>query len=322
MHIPVLSNEIISYLNIAPGKKYIDATYGMGGHSKMILGLGGQLLGIDRDQSLVFVEKIATSSTDGQLQNSGNLLVVHGNFAYLSEIAKSYGFETVDGILFDLGLGSHQLDDPHRGFSFQKDGPLDMRYDRGDDGESKILDHKTMTAESIVNFYPEKELLKIFREYGEEKRFGRKIARAIMIARKSGSIKTTYQLFGIIKSALPGKFRFKAGDTARRIFQALRIKVNAELSNLEKALPQALEILAIGGRLAVVSFQSLEDRIVKNFFKAKSLDCICPPEFPICRCDVRASLKILTRKPIAAKEEEIKTNSRAKSAKLRVAEKI
>jgi 16S rRNA (cytosine1402-N4)-methyltransferase len=319
MHIPVLLQEVIKYLEPGPGKKFIDVTFGEGGHAKEIVRLGSSVLGIDWDPSVVtgldseFSAK-GGSACGGKNQKS-KIKIVQGNFADLKEIAEENGFTEVDGILFDLGLGSHQLDDPKRGFAFQKDGPLDMRYDR----KSKI---NTLTAADIVNDYLEKELTEVFQKFGEEYRFGKRVARAIVEIRKNHSIETTSQLFEIIKKCLPAKLRFKAGDVARRIFQALRIEVNEELQNLEKALPQAFELLKKNGRLAVISFHSLEDRIVKNFFKGLAKKCVCPPEFPVCRCEKIAVLKILTNKPVVASESETKINPRARSAKLRAAEKI
>lgn len=318
MHIPVLLNEVIHYLDIKSGGKYIDATYGMGGHSAKIIELDCQVLGIDRDPTLTSVMPDPDRASwhkelDPQaFSGDDKLTLVHGNFANLKTIAEENGFEKVEGILFDLGIGSHQLDEQGRGFAFSKSGPLDMRFNPED----------RLTAYRIVNFYPGPDLLKIFREYGEERRFGRRIVQAILEVRKTRAIETTDELFEIIKMALPAKERGRTGDTARRIFQSLRIRVNDELTNIEKALPQALELLTRGGRLVVVSFHSLEDRIVKQFMVRESKDCICPPEFPECRCQARAGLQILTRKPVVASEEETKTNSRAKSAKLRAAEKI
>ena len=296
-HVPVLLHEVISFLDPGFGKKFIDATFGGGGHSRELEKAGAKVLGIDQDPEVAARHKVA-----------------HGNFADLKTIAEQNDFAKVDGILMDLGLGSHQLDDPVRGFSFQREGPLDMRFDASD-AEAK-------TAAKIVNFYPEKDLLNIFLRYGEERQFGKRITRAILEHRKEGDLETTLQLFELIKRALPAQFRFRAGDVARRIFQALRIAVNDELENLEKGLQQALDLLLPKGKLVVISFHSLEDRIVKSFFVKEAKDCVCPPEFPVCVCQARAKLRVLTRKPITASEFEIKTNSRARSAKLRGAEKI
>jgi len=317
-HIPVLLKEVLEYLEVKPGGKYIDATFGAGGHSKAIAERGGEVLGIDSDERNVILsvakdqKKEDSSSAFDGAQNDGRIKVVHGNFADIKRIAEDNGFSDVDGILFDLGLSSEQLDDAERGFSFQKDGPLDMR----------MHVEEAKTAADIVSGYQEKELVTIFYGFGEERRFGKRVARAIMDARKVGSIKSTAQLFDITKHALPANLRFRAGDTARRIFQALRIAVNGELANLEKALPQAAALLKPGGRLVVISFHSLEDRIVKNFMADAARDCVCPPEFPECRCDHRAFMRVLTRKPVTATEEEMAENSRSKSAKLRASLKI
>jgi 16S rRNA (cytosine1402-N4)-methyltransferase len=314
-HVPVLLNEVIEILDPQPGKRFIDATYGMGGHAKEIVKRGGVVLGIDQDPSVILEADRPIGSQDSSSpkadQNDRNLLFVQGNFADIKQIAEANSFTNVDGILFD----------PGRGFSFQKTGPLDMRYNPL--GKIQISKSKFRTAEDIVNQYSEKELISIFLRYGEEKRSGRRIARAILEKRKRGSLKTTTELFELIKTAMPAKFRHKAGDTARRIFQALRIEVNDELGNLKRGLEQSRDLLKKGGRIAVISFHSLEDRMVKRFFVENSQACICPKEFPVCRCGgSNAKFKILTKKPITASETEIKTNSRSKSAKLRAAERI
>lgn len=301
-HTPVLLNEVIGFLAPGPGKRFIDATLGMGGHTNALLDAGAEVLGIDADPAVVAQLKV---------QNS-KLKTGVGNFGQLKQIAEDEGYTKVDGILFDLGLGSHQLDDEKRGFSFQKDGPLDMRFNQ--DSEK--------TAGQILNYYPEQDLVRIFFQYAEERRFGKKIVRAIMLHRKTGTMETTGELFGLIKQALPGQFRFRAGDVARKIFQGLRIEVNDELGNIERGLQQAVPLLSSGGRLVVISFHSLEDRIAKKFFARMAKNCVCPPSFPICRCDTRASLRILTKKPVMASEVETKDNPRSHSAKLRAAEKI
>lgn len=306
MHIPVLLQEVIEFLKPEPGKKYIDATIGMGGHAMELAKRGAEVLGIDRDPSVV--QNLSLQDPSGKSAPK----IVHGSFANLKEIAEENDFTEADGVLFDLGMGSHQLDHAARGFSFQQEGPLDMRFN----GEQELR------AEGIVNGFSEKELARIFHAFGEEKRFGKRIARAIVVSRKFEMLKTTTDLFNLIKRALPGTFRFKAADVSRRIFQSLRIAVNDELGNLEKALPQAVHLLKKGGRLAVISFHSLEDRIVKQFFAKEAKNCVCPTEFPVCRCEARATLRILTKKPITAEETEIKTNPRAKSAKLRAAQKL
>lgn len=309
MHVPVLLKEVIEYLTPEPGKKFVDATVGEGGHAREIIKRGGMVLGIDQDPEVLKHDPLTISPSRGG-EKAG--VAVQGNFADLKQIALENDFAPADGILFDLGMGSHQLDDPSRGFAFQKEGPLDMRFDQT----------KGKTAGEFLNYYPEKELIAIFENYGEEKRFAKKIARAILLVRKARNLTTTTDLFELIKSALPGKFRYKTGDVARRIFQALRIAVNQELKSLELALPQALDILKLHGRIVVISFHSLEDRIVKRFFQKEAKNCVCPPEFPICVCKARAKLRILTKKPITASAEEITINPRSKSAKLRVAKKI
>src|SRR3989338_1475138 len=309
-HTPVLLNEVIGFFDPKPGKKFIDATVGRAGHANQLVNGGAEVLGVDTDSEVVAELKSQSASRRTKIK------AVVGNFGNLKSIAEENDFTDVDVILMDLGLGSHQLDDSERGFSFQKDGPLDMRFD------AKSQNSNIKTAGSIVNFYAEKDLLRIFFQYGEEKRFGKRIVGAIMARRKLGSINTTGELFELIKQALPGQFRFRAGDTARKIFQALRIEVNDELGNLERGLQQAVSLLKSGGRLVVISFHSLEDRIVKQFFVREARDCVCPPSFPVCRCDARARLRILTKKPVMASGDEARTNSRARSAKLRAAEKI
>jgi 16S rRNA (cytosine1402-N4)-methyltransferase len=308
MHTPVLLQEVLQYLDPKPKEKYIDATVGAGGHTRAILGRGGRVLGLDRDSEAIK----NLSQVFSQELKSGQLTLVQANFAEIGNAAETEGFTGAAGILFDLGLSGDQLDEAKRGFAFQKDGPLDMRFDQ----------NQKLNAHQILNYYPEAELLEIFYKFGEERQFGRKVARAIMEARKLKTLDTTGELFELIKQALPAKFRHRGGDTARRIFMSLRIAVNDELGNIERALPQALDILKIHGRLVGISFHSLEDRIIKTFINLEARGCICPPEFPICICGHKARLKILTKKPVLAGEEETKINSRSRSAKLRAAERI
>jgi 16S rRNA (cytosine1402-N4)-methyltransferase len=308
-HVPVLLAEVLDYLNAKQGGKFIDGTVGGGGHTAAILNANkkSEVLGIDLDQTSL--EKLK-----GELVQIGlgqRAILVSGNYRDLKQLAEDNEFEPVDGVLLDLGFSSSQVDDSTRGFSFQIDGPLDMRYDQ----ESE------RTAADIVNRFPERELVQIFKEFGEEK-LAKKIAFSIIKARKISPLKTTTQLAEAIRLAIPLPIRFRWNENARRIFQAIRIEVNRELENLRIALPDALKILKPGGRLVVISFHSLEDRIVKEFFNQEAKDCICPPEFPTCVCDKTPGVKILTRKPIGATEEEIKINSRSKPAKLRAAEKI
>jgi len=303
IHIPALLSEIISYLDPKPNQNFIDCTIGGAGHAAEILkctGPEGKLLGIDWNQeTLKYARK--------NLAEFGKRAVlVQDNFANLKKIAEAQKFNRAQGILLDLGFSSLELENSGRGFSFLKDEPLDMRY--GENGEN---------GSEIVNSREVSELARIFREYGEEER-AYPIAQAIARSRGEQEIKTTMDLVKIVG----GNERKNNIHPATKVFQALRIAVNHELENLEKILPQALEILVPGGRIAVISFHSLEDRIVKNFFKMESRGCLCGPEIPVCVCKHQKQLKILTKKPIKPKLKEINQNPRARSAKLRVAEKI
>ena len=296
-HIPVLQNEVLKYLDPKPNQNFIDCTIGEGGHSAATLEKNapkGKVLGIELDPELY--EKLQAAKLKVKNEKLKNrLILVNDSFANLKEIVKRERFPAVSGILFDLGMSSWHLEESGRGFSFLKNGPLDMRYSP----------QNPLTAEKIVNYWSKSEMEKILREYGEE-RFAKKIAEKIIEARQSKPIKTTSQLVEIIKKAVLSRYRHQKIHFATRTFQALRITVNDELNNLEKALPQTLEILKPGGRLVVISFHSLEDRIVKNFYRDSS------PE----------KLKILTKKPIRPTPEEIKINPRARSAKLRAAIKL
>lgn len=300
-HQPVLYHEIIHTLRPKSGGRYLDATVGAGGHAAGILQASepeGQLLGLDVDpQALCLArERLASFGERVHLRQASytNLLL---------EMRK-LGWETVDGILFDLGASSLQFDTAERGFSFQREGPLDMRFDP----------RNPLTAAQIVNEWPEEELARLIFRYGEEPA-ARRIARAIVRARP---LTTTRQLAAVIERVHP---RRGAHHPATQTFQALRIAVNAELEALEKALPLAVQALAPGGRLAVVSFHSLEDRLVKEFFRRESQDCLCPPRQVVCTCGHRATLTLITRKPVTPTNDEITANPRARSAKLRVAEK-
>ena len=307
-HIPVLLNEVIEFLEPKSGRSYIDATFGGGGHALALLkktGPTGKVFSVEADMTAI--SHFRSKNSDREWKN---LTLIHGNFRDIENLAHEHGFKKVDGILFDLGFSSIELDNANRGLSFQKDGPLDMRFDQS----------KGRMASEILNEDKVEELEKIFKEYGEE-RFSKKIARNIERERKIHPITTTLQLFNIIKSSLPGKFQHKTNDTARRIFQALRIVVNDELSSLRLALPQALSLLSPNGRLAVISFHSLEDRIVKRFFQERAHGCVCDPELPFCVCGRLPEIRILTKKPVSASQTELAINSRSKPAKLRVAEK-
>jgi 16S rRNA (cytosine1402-N4)-methyltransferase len=293
-HIPVLQKETIEYLNPQKNENFIDCTADGGGHATAILektGPNGKLLAIDLDEEMVLNLKKKSQS---ELYKN-RMLAVKGNFADLERIIQENKFKKVSGILLDLGFSSYHVDESGRGFSFLKNEPLDMRYDQ----------KAQLTAEKIVNYWSETDIERILREYGEEN-FSRQIASQIIEARKIIEIKSTFQLLGVIKKSLPALYQNGKTNFATKTFQALRIAVNGELDNLEKVLPQAIGSLEKGGRLAVISFHSLEDRIVKNFLKMESKDGL---------------LHLLTKKPVTASREEVNFNPRSRSAKLRAAEK-
>jgi 16S rRNA (cytosine1402-N4)-methyltransferase len=294
-HIPVLLKEVLEYLDIKPGENFIDCTIGLGGHTFHILERNkpkGRVLGIELDK--VVLEQLRKTNLEEE-----RLILAQGNFIDLKKIVEKHNFKPVQGILFDLGMSSWQIEESGRGFSFQKDEPLDMRVESANNEQRTT--NNVLTSEEIINEWPEEELVRIFREYGEEK-YAKKIARRIIEERKKQKVTTTKQLVDIIVKIVPRK----KIHPATKVFQALRIAVNDELNNLKKALPQALEILRLNGRLVVISFHSLEDRIVKNFFREQAK---------------KGSLKILTKKPISPSLEEIKLNPRSRSAKLRAAVK-
>ena len=316
-HTPVLLNEVISGLEIKPNGIYVDLTLGGAGHSSEIAKKlsNGILIGFDKDVEAISesTKKLSTVikiSKDG-LPKAGEALLINKDFKLAPEILKSLGIESVDGILIDLGVSSHQIDTPSRGFSFKTSGDLDMRMDQS----------QNLTAKKLVNEFSEEQLKKIFWEFGEEE-FASKIAKNIVKERQNGPIETTLQLNEIVENALPKKVVFSRGGAAKKVFQALRIAVNGELDNLKETLENLIEMLKPGGKICIISFHSLEDRIVKSVFKEKSLGCVCPPSFPKCVCNHKASIKIITKKPIVASEQELKQNSRSASAKLRIAEKI
>jgi len=304
MHTPVLLQEVLDALQPRAGGIYIDGTVGAGGHTAAILKASapdGQVYGLDQDRA-------ALEMARRQLAEFGDRVhLLHSNFDQLSDVAKRYNISPVDGILLDLGVSSMQLDRPERGFSFQQEGPLDMRMNPTT-GPS---------ADTLVNQLPENELANLIYKYGEE-RHSRRIARAIVNARP---IPNTLVLADVVAKAIPGKrkrSRRRKIHPATRTFQALRVAVNDELGALERVLPQAIAQLKPGGRLAVISFNSLEDRIVKQYFKQESQDCICPPEHPICTCGHKATVDIITKKPIIPSSAEVNENPKARSAKLRV----
>lgn len=299
-HESVMLEEVTEILQPSGDKIILDCTVGGGGHSKRIgeqLNSAGMLIGIDRDMAAVNAAKEKLSALSCKVE------VVHGNFSELDKILDGLGVEKIDGVIFDLGISSYQIDNGERGFSYMKDAPLDMRMNQ----EQKF------SAYDVVNNYSESQLIKIFREYGEE-RFSKRIAAAVI---KSRPIETTGELVKIIEKNIP----YTNTHPAKRIFQAIRIEVNDELGILEKSIKKAVERLKIGGRIAIITFHSLEDRIVKNTLKNLAQGCICPKNFPVCVCNHKAEIKILDKVKIAS-HEELDKNSRAKSAKLRAAEKL
>ena len=302
-HVPVLLAECLEALDLQDGKIYVDATFGGGGHSNKILESGKKLklFAFDQDPDSVEQSKVLKDKYPEKF------VMIKENFANIRTGLALERINKVDGILFDLGVSSHQINDPTRGFSFRGDGKLDMRMDQD----------SNLTAADIVNTYSFQELTKIFREYGEEKEAAR-IAGNIILEREKEEIKTTLQLSTIIENCIISKKSIKA---KARIFQALRIYINKEMDVLQTALEDSVKILNPGGRIVVISYHSLEDRIVKNLFKYEAKACVCPPEFPKCVCDKVSTLKILSRKPIIPSAKEIENNPRARSAKLRIAQK-
>ncbi|HKL76133.1 MAG TPA: 16S rRNA (cytosine(1402)-N(4))-methyltransferase RsmH [Halanaerobiales bacterium] len=306
-HQPVLLNECIDYLNIKKDGIYIDGTLGRGGHSSAIhekLNNKGKLISIDRD-------KKAIKEVRKNFKNKKNIKMIHDNFINIPKILDELDIKEVDGMLFDLGFSSPQIDNPKRGFSYQKEGPLDMRMN---------LD-QNLSAKDIINKYSKEELEEILINYGEEN-WAARIAEFIVEERKKKAIETTTELVEIIKAAIPKAVRRKGGHPARRTFQALRIETNNELKQLEEMIKKVVFNLKPGGRICIISFHSLEDRIVKNSFKYLNKKCICPPDFPICACDKKREVNIITKSPIRATEKEVEENRRARSAKLRVAERV
>ena len=306
-HAPVLLWECIDGLNIKPDGIYVDGTLGRAGHSREIAArlTTGRLICIDRDQAALD----AAPERLGALMSKVTL--VHGNFEQLSSILDELSLPGVDGMLFDLGVSSPQLDDPSRGFSYIHDAPLDMRMDQT----------SPLTAAHVVNEWPQEELKNILWRYGEE-RYSGLIAAAIIRKRQEAPIETTFQLVDVIRSAMPGSALREKQHPAKRSFQAIRIAVNDELRAVERMLLSAVPRLNPGGRLAVISFHSLEDRIVKTTLADFAKGCTCPPDFPVCVCGKKPDIKLVNRKPIVSGDEELKENPRARSAKLRVAEKV
>lgn len=307
-HTSVLLNECIENLNIRPDGIYVDGTLGGGGHSSVIcerLSEEGTLIGIDRDRD-------ALDAAGRRLEPYGcRKILVQSNYSDIKNVLNELEIDGIDGVLLDLGVSSFQLDNAERGFSYMNDAPLDMRMSQDDD----------FTAYDVVNRYSEKELAGIISGYGEEK-WAKRIASFIVEKRKDKPIGSTFELVDVIKAAIPAKARREGPHPAKRTFQAIRIEVNDELGQLERAIEDFCDVLNPGGRLCVISFHSLEDRIVKDIIARRNNPCTCPKEFPVCICGKKADIEKISRKPILPGEEELEANPRARSAKLRVAEKI
>ena len=307
-HKSVLLFETIDNLNIKPDGIYVDGTLGGGGHSFQILkrlGDGGRLIGIDQDED-------ALKAAGERLAIFGDkVTTVRSNYCHMKQVLHDLGIEKVSGIVLDLGVSSYQLDEPERGFTYREDVPLDMRMDR----------RNPKTAKNIVNEYSEMELFRIIRDFGEDK-FAKNIAKHIVAAREKKEIETTGELIEIIKAAIPAKVRATGGHPAKKTFQAIRIELNAELEVLQNSLDDMIDLLEDGGRICIITFHSLEDRIVKTIYKTNENPCICPSHFPVCVCGRKPKGKVITRKPIVPSDEELEENSRSKSSKLRVFERI
>lgn len=305
-HVSIMPEEVINGLGIKPDGVYIDGTLGGGGHSLLIAKKlrGGRLIGIDRDADAI------AAATERLAPYKDSVTIIKDNYLNIPRIVRSLGIQNADGILLDLGVSSYQLDEADRGFSYKTDAPLDMRMDREEE----------TTAADIVNNYPENELYRIIRDYGEDG-FAKNIAKHIVAARSEAPIKTTGQLAEIISGAIPMKIRKTGGHPAKRTFQAIRIELNGELSALETTIDGLIDLLAPGGRICVITFHSLEDRIIKNAFRKAENPCTCPPGFPVCVCGAVPKGRVITKKPIVPGEAEINENTRAKSSKLRIFER-
>ena len=306
-HTSVLLQETIDGLNIRPDGVYVDGTLGGGGHSYEIasrLSDRGQLIGIDQDEAAI------TAAGERLKEFGDRVIIVRSNYRNTKSILQSLQIEKIDGMMLDLGVSSYQLDTEERGFSYRYDAPLDMRMDK----------RQTLTARDIVNGYSEMELFRVIRDYGEDK-FAKNIAKHIVAARQQSPIETTGQLNEIIKAAIPAKMRAEGGHPSKRTYQAIRIECNKELEVLRDSLEELIGLLNPGGRLCIITFHSLEDRIVKSAFKKAENPCTCPPSFPVCVCGKVSQGKVITNKTILPGEEELERNSRAKSAKLRIFER-
>ena len=306
-HTSVLLEETVDGLNIKPDGIYVDGTLGGGGHAYEVcsrLGSKGRFIGIDQDEA-------AIEAAGARLSDFGErVTIVRSNYCDMKLRLQELGIDKVDGIVLDLGVSSYQLDTAERGFSYRVDAPLDMRMDR----------RQKMTARDIVNDYSEMDLFRIIRDYGEDK-FAKNIAKHIVLEREKGPIETTGQLIEIIKRAIPMKFQKTAGHPAKRTFQAIRIELNRELEVLRDTLDDMIELLNTDGRICIITFHSLEDRIVKSIFKRNEDPCTCPSHFPVCVCGNEPKGKVITRKPILPSDGELEENSRSKSAKLRIFER-
>jgi len=307
-HISVLLNQSIEALNIKPDGIYVDATLGGAGHSLEICRLlnhEGRLIGIDQDKDAIEAAK------DRLRDYKDRITLVHDNFSNIRSILRDLRIDKIDGVIMDLGVSSHQLDVGERGFSYQHDAVLDMRMNR----------EASLSAYQVVNEYSEQELARVIQDYGEEK-WAKKIAKFIVQERQKKAIRTTGELVEIIKKAIPASARREGSHPAKRTFQAIRIEVNGELAVLEQAVRNFVDLLNTGGRMAVITFHSLEDRIVKQTFQALAAGCECPPSFPVCICGKKPVIQLVNRKPILPTEEELQRNPRSRSSKLRVVEKL
>ena len=306
-HISVLLDETIDGLDIKPDGIYVDGTLGGGGHSYEILrrlSPKGRLIGIDQDGE-------ALKAAGERLKKFENqITLVRSNYCEIDKVLKELNVEKVDGILLDIGVSSYQLDNLERGFSYKSDAPLDMRMDT----------RQELTAADVVNTYSENELFKIIKDYGEDK-FAKNIAKHIVLARKEKPLETTKELSEVIKRAIPMKVQAKGGHPAKKTFQAIRIEVNQELTVLKESIDKMIDLLKPNGRICIITFHSLEDRIVKTKFREDENPCTCPPNFPVCVCGKKSKGKVITRKPIIPSEDEIEENKRAKSSKLRIFER-
>lgn len=306
-HVSVLLEETVTQLNIRPDGIYVDGTLGGAGHAYEVcsrLGENGRFIGIDQDEAAIITGR-------ERLEQFGDrVTIVRNNYCNMPTVLKELGIEKVNGIVLDLGVSSYQLDTAERGFSYKEDGPLDMRMDK----------RQPLTAKDIVNGYSEMELYRIIRDYGEDK-FAKNIAKHIVRMRQEKELTTTHELNEAIKAAIPMKIRKNTGHPSKKTFQAIRIELNKELEVLNNTLQDMIDLLDDGGRICVITFHSLEDRIVKSIFRKNENPCTCPPSFPVCMCGKKPTGKVITRKPILPSEEEMEINRRSKSAKLRVFEK-